>query len=71
MDIKKHIFSENIKEIETLIDQKFKKELKEKFGHSNFPFNIKNIKINKFRRVFVSAVLDERVIEEKQEVNYN
>ena len=70
MDIKKHIFSENIKEIETLIDQKFKKELKEKFGHSNFPFNIKNIKINKFRRVFVSAVLDERVIEEKQEVNY-
>ena len=70
MDIKKYIFSDNIKEIESLIEKKFKKELKLKFGHSNFPFNVKNTKINKFRRVFVSAVLDERIIEENEEVNY-
>ena len=71
MAIKKHVFSENIKEIESLIEQKFKNELKEKFGHSNFSFNVKNININKFKRVFVAAVLDERIIEENREINYS
>ena len=71
MNIKGYIFSENIKEIETLIKSKFKKELKTTFGHSNFPFTIKNVNINKFKRVFVAAVLDERIIEGKSEVNYS
>ena len=70
MSIHKYIFSENIKELESLIKKKFQNGLKSKFGHSNFPFSIKNIKINKFKRINVSAIFDERKIEENREINY-
>ena len=70
MSIHKYIFSENIKELESLIKKKFQNGLKSKFGHSNFPFSIKNIKINKFKRINVSAIFDEREIEENREINY-
>ena len=70
MSLKKHIFSENVLEIKTLVEDKFKDGLKSKFGHSNFPFLVKNISVNKFKRISVNAVFDERNIEEKSEINY-
>ena len=71
MSLKKYIFSENLEEIEKLIKLKFKKELKTTFGHSNFPFTIKNININKFKRLFVNIIIDERRIKESREINYS
>ena len=70
VSIHKYIFSENIKELESLIKKKFQNGLKSKFGHSNFLFSVKNIKINKFKRINVSAIFDERKIEENREINY-
>ena len=70
MSLHKNIFSENIKELEFLIKKKFENGLKSKFGHSNFPFQIKNIKINKFKRINVTAIFDKREIEENKEINY-
>ena len=63
VSIHKYIFLENIKELESLIKKKFQNGLKSKFGHSNFLFSVKNIKINKFKRINVSAIFDERKIE--------
>ena len=71
MSIKKHIFSENIKEIESLIKTKFKNDLKLKFGHHNFPFEIKNIRIKKFKRISARFLLDDRKIEENREINFS
>ena len=71
MSLKNHIFAENIDEIEKLIKLEFENGLNEKFGHSNFPFSIKNINIKKFKRVSAVAVFDERTINEKSEINYS
>jgi|TARA_B110000114_G_scaffold25047_1_gene24644 hypothetical protein len=70
MSIKKYLFSENVSEIKLLIDQKFKNDLNDKFGHSNFPFTVKNINVNKFKRINVTAIFDEREIKEQSEINY-
>ncbi len=70
MNLKEHIYTENIEEIKSLIEKKFNDELEVTFGHSNFSFSTRNIKIQKFKRLCVSAVLDDRIFEEMTEVNF-
>jgi len=71
MSLNNHIFSENIKEIETLIKEKFSNDLRTSLGHDNIDFKIENIHIKKANIISVNILADERHVIIGREINYS
>ena len=71
MSLNNHIFSENIKEIEALIKEKFSNDLKTSLGHDNVDFKVDKILIEKANIISVNILSDERYVKSGSEINYS
>jgi len=70
MSLYTHIFSENIKEIEALIREKFSNDLKTSLGHDNVDFKIDKILIDKANMLSVNILVDQREVVSDREINH-